>query len=61
MQRKCNWNDCKFCANSICTQQDGGGVAYGMDTFGRIKHEQQSEEVKQYCRCCVPDLGQFKK
>ena len=61
MSRKCGWSDCKFCNNGICEQKDGGGFKYGMDLVGRYKHERQSEEVKQNCRCCVPDLGQYKK
>lgn len=61
MTRECEWKDCKFCDDGICVQKDGGGVAYGMDSIGRLKHKEQSEEIKQNCRCCIPDLGQYKK
>lgn len=57
-ERKCGWTNCKFCINGTCNQIDGGGTAYSMDAIGRYKHELQSDEVKQHCRCCIPDLGQ---
>jgi len=56
---KCNWSDCPFNKDHRCKQKDGGGLKYGMDKMGRFFHEKQPEEVKQHCRCCMPDLGQF--
>lgn len=58
MEIKCGWIDCRFNLDGVCSQRDGGGTAYGMNTIGRHKHEKQSEEIKKYCRCCIPDLGQ---
>lgn len=58
--RKCGWKSCKFNDDGVCKQKDGGGTKYGMDPIGRMKHEQQSGEVKKHCRNCVPDLGQFR-
>ena len=57
--RKCSW-PCKFNVDGICRQKDGGGIKYGMDPIGRMKHDMQSGEVKKHCRNCVPDLGQFR-
>ena len=56
---KCLWSDCPFNKDNRCKQKDGGGIKYGMDKMGRYLHERQPEEVKQHCRCCVPDLGQY--
>lgn len=61
MDRTCGWTGCRFCEGGICTQKDGGGHAYGLNAYGRYKYSQQSEEVRRYCRCCVPDLGQYEE
>lgn len=56
---RCGFRNCKFNQACECTQKDGGGLPYGINTLGRLLHRKLSTEVKLYCRCCYPDIGQY--
>ena len=56
---RCGFKDCKFHKNGKCTQKDGGGIPYGINVLGRLLYKKLPTEVKLYCRCCHPDIGQY--
>ena len=56
---RCEFKDCYFNHESRCLQKDGGGISYRLNASAREKHKKQSTEVKLFCRCCTPDIGQY--
>ena len=54
---KCSWTSCPFNENGVC-HQTVHMVTINHPNYKKI-YDQNSEEIKQHCRCLTPDLGQY--